>query len=240
MFRFVHLTGDETCADCNALGQRALGISRNNVLSAAENTFDGVVKDEVAAGKATAVTVLGVQFIEAGAAIARDALVTSDAVGRAVTAVAGGPAVAATGVVDPAGANNSVVYTAQDEGEAGNGISIEYLGSTGNNVALAVVVNGNDIVVTPATDGAGVITSTADDVKAAIAASGPANALVSSADSAANDGTGLVAAVGPIQLAGGSDVGGGGHVVNGRVLKAAAALGDWVPCLLAGGIGPRL
>lgn len=111
-------------------------------------------------------------------------------------------ATATTGVV---GSNNALTYTAVDSGAAGNGISVRILGSTGNSVSLSVAATGNDIVVTPATDSGGVITSTATLVAAAIAASGAAHSLVTVANTLTSTGAGLVAAVGPINLTGGSE-----------------------------------
>jgi hypothetical protein len=63
-------------------------------------------------------------------------------------------------------------------------------------------------------------------VKAAIAADGDANALVSTADAAGNDGSGLVAAVGPVELSGGTDA--GADEANkhfGALLEPVAAVG---------------
>lgn len=133
--------------------------------------------------------------------------VSSDSVGRAVktSSVAGASATAATVDTGVVGSNTGLTWTARDAGAAGNGISIQYLGSTGNNVSLSVAVNGNDIVVTPATNGSGVITSTAADVDAAIAASAGANALVIVGNTGASSGAGVIAAMAATSLAGGTD-----------------------------------
>lgn len=145
--------------------------------------------------------------------------IASDSVGRAVVAstVSGSSAVAATLNTGVVGSNNAITWTARDAGNAGNGISVTILGSTGNSVSLAVAVAGNDITVTPATNGSGVITSTADDVKTAVAASAAANSFVTTADTGASDGSGVIAAVSATNLAGGAD-----PVTTARVLGIAA------------------
>ena len=76
-FRFVKLAGDELVDQCDTAGEQCLGVGRVAV-SAAEAT----------AGKGTHVSRLGVCFVESGAAVTRDDLVTTDSVGRAITAVA--------------------------------------------------------------------------------------------------------------------------------------------------------
>jgi hypothetical protein len=87
--------------------------------------------------------------------------------------------------------NTNIVYTAKTAGVAGNSIRVRYVVS-GNNTPLSVSVSTNDITVNLATNGSGVPTSTADQVKAAVIASGPANALVDVADAAGEDGTGVI------------------------------------------------
>lgn len=76
--RFVTLDGDQKVRRSDALGQRALGVAVMDISA-----------DEAARGKSTAVMTLGIAYVEAGAAIARDAMVTTDATGRAVTAAGG-------------------------------------------------------------------------------------------------------------------------------------------------------
>jgi hypothetical protein len=127
------------------------------------------------------------------------------ALGKAKTAAGGVAAVSATATTGVVGSNNALTYTAHDSGAAGNGISVQILGSTGNSVSLSVAVTGNDIVVTPATNSSGVITSTATLVAAAIAASAAAASLVTATNTGASTGAGVVAAAGPSNLAGGSE-----------------------------------
>jgi hypothetical protein len=104
-----------------------------------------------------------------------------------------------------AGANSSVDYSAQANGIAGNLITLAYVDPAGNNQALGVVVVGNAITVNLATGAGGAITSTATLIRAAIAASSPANALIASALTAGHDGSGVVTAVGAQAFAGGRD-----------------------------------
>ena len=102
-----------------------------------------------------------------------------------------------------AGANNDIVYTAKTKGEYGNDITVRYVVS-GNNTPLTVSVTGTAITVNSATDGSAAATSTADQVKAAIEASGDAAALVTVADAAANDGSGTIVALAATALTGGA------------------------------------
>jgi hypothetical protein len=119
----------------------------------------------------------------------------------------------AAATLDPAGANNAVVYTARQPGVLGNLISLVYA-VAGLNTPLTIGVVGNAITVNVATDGAGAATSTANQVRAAIAASTAANLLVSAANATGNDGTGVVAAVSATLLTGGAE-----HSDTARVLK---------------------
>lgn len=102
------------------------------------------------------------------------------------------------------GSNNDLVYTAATRGAAGNSIRVRYV-VAGNNTALSVSVSTLDITVNVATDGSAAATSTADDVKAAIEASTSASALVTVADAASNDGSGVVAALAYTNLSAGTD-----------------------------------
>lgn len=94
-----------------------------------------------------------------------------------------------------AGANNDLVFTAKLGGAAGAPLSVRLVDPAANSATLSVSVSGYDITVNLATDGSGVITSTASQVSAAIADSTEANALVAVANAAANDGTGVVTAL---------------------------------------------
>lgn len=105
-----------------------------------------------------------------------------------------------------AGANNDVVWTAVVGGEAGNDITIAYVNPGAPGQALGVVVVASAITVNLATDGGGLITSTADDIKAEVAATPAAAALVTGVDAGADDGSGVVIAMAGTNLAGGADV----------------------------------
>lgn len=114
------------------------------------------------------------------------------------------------------GDNNDIVFTAQADwwGEAGNEIAVEFIDPGIIDASLVVTVryeleNGLAnpykpiITVSLATDGSGVITSTADLIKTAIAAHAEANSIVATADAAANDGSGVVEAFSATYLEGG-------------------------------------
>jgi hypothetical protein len=104
-----------------------------------------------------------------------------------------------------AGTNNDLVFTARHFGTSGNAITVAYVNPLANNAALQVSVVGKAITVRLATGAGGAITSTAAQVSAAILASAPATELVSVANAAANDGTGVVAALAATPLAGGTN-----------------------------------
>lgn len=93
--------------------------------------------------------------------------------------------------IDPAGNNNAIVVTAVPTGSAGNGIALS-LRNNGNSLPLAITVTGTQIVVQLATDAGGAITTTANALIAAIAADARASLLVTIANAAGNDGTGLM------------------------------------------------
>jgi len=114
-------------------------------------------------------------------------------------------AVAATLSTALTGDNNDMVFTAKNLGAIGNSVSITYVDPAGNNKSLSIVVTDLDIVVNLATGGAGAITTIASDIKTAIDADEYATALVSVANKADNDGTGLVTAMAEAALTGGVD-----------------------------------
>jgi hypothetical protein len=106
-----------------------------------------------------------------------------------------------TGVV---GNNNAILWTAVPEGVQGDSITID-LDNPGGNGVIAIVVTGTDIVVTLAR-AAGVISSTAAAVIAAIKADPNASALVSvQNDSTSTGAAAVVDTGGPQNLAGGND-----------------------------------
>lgn len=75
--RFVKLSGDQAVAAVTAVTDQAIGVAKVDISAS-----------EFAAGKATAVQVLGVAWVEAAAAITRFDFVAPSTNGRAQTCVA--------------------------------------------------------------------------------------------------------------------------------------------------------
>jgi hypothetical protein len=75
--RFVKLTGAQQVSQCSVAGENAIGVAMFSVSTA-----------EIAKGKGASVLEAGRAIVEAGAAVAVGAKVTTDNQGRAVTAVA--------------------------------------------------------------------------------------------------------------------------------------------------------
>ena len=99
-----------------------------------------------------------------------------------------------------------MVFTSKLAGSIGNSTSITYTDPGGASATLGVVVSGRDITVNLGR-AASAINTTGTLLAAAIAADPSANMLVSVANAAGNDGTGLVIALAKTNLAGGSDTG---------------------------------
>lgn len=97
---------------------------------------------------------------------------------------------------------NAIVWTAQAPGIGGNAVSIALV-AEGNDTPLSVEVINTAVTVHLATDGTGVVTSTAGEVVAAVMAHLSASVLVS----AISENTGVVTAVVADNLAGGTDAG---------------------------------
>lgn len=97
---------------------------------------------------------------------------------------------------------NAIVWTAQAPGIAGNAVSIALV-AEGNDTPLSVEVINTVVTVHLATDGTGVVTSTTDEVAAAVMGHHSASVLVS----AISEDTGVVTAVVADNLAGGTDAG---------------------------------
>lgn len=132
-------------------------------------------------------------------------------IGGLLMANAGAPvdAVAATVNVNPTGDDNGLTFTAKTYGAAGNNIRITYTDPSAVSQSLSVSVSATSIVASLATDGAGAITSTAAEVKAAIEAVQAAANLVSIAimtsdTGVADDGSGVVTAMAATALASGA------------------------------------
>lgn len=138
--------------------------------------------------------------------------------GKAAKAAGATAATVKTGLV---GENNAIQWTARQGGEDGNDLSVTIVDPAGNNVALSVDVDGDEIVVTGATDGSSNLTSTAADVIAAIKEHDTASQLVTVANSGSSNGTGVVKAVAKTNLAGGEDEAATAAV--GRALTAGEA-----------------
>lgn len=220
--RFVTITGyDEATrtylADHSAAGeQHPFGVTQRE--SAKPNVEDPRSVDllvEVQKG--------GIPFVEAGEEIAAP---TNIAVGEDGKAFALDAAVAASVDAGVVGENNAITYTAKAAGVAGNAISVTLTDPPGNNVALSVDVDGTDIEVTLATDGASAITSTAAQVIAAIKEHDVASQLITAANKGASSGAGVVKALAKTSLSGGL-AGSTGDAV-GRALTSADAAGDYI------------
>lgn len=97
---------------------------------------------------------------------------------------------------------NAIIWTAQAPGIGGNAVSIALV-AEGNDTPLSVEVINTVVTVHLATDGTGVVTSTADEVAAAVMGHHSASVLVS----AITEDTGVVTAVVADNLAGGTDAG---------------------------------
>jgi hypothetical protein len=147
---------------------------------------------------------------------------------------------AANGTVTPAGStddtpaqltvgsgNSKVKVIAVEPGAAGNSIRLSIV-NAGASQSLAIDVDGRDVIVTAATNGSSVITSTAAQVIAAINEDNTSSQLVTASNGASSDGTGVVAAVAATNLAGGADFAGeeGGRVIGQAYSAADFSDGD--------------
>jgi hypothetical protein len=101
------------------------------------------------------------------------------------------------------GTNNDLVFTAVRGGQWGNSIQIQYVDPGGVSASLSLSVQGFLIAVSLARAASAIIT-TGQDIINLLSASIDAQALVSTALAASNDGTGIVTALSATSLAGGS------------------------------------
>jgi uncharacterized protein len=131
--------------------------------------------------------------------------VKSSVIGIIGTAPDSEPEVKATLAIGSEASDNGLTFESKLVGTLGNAIAVRFRNPGTNNAALAVTVSNQVITVSLATNGSAVATSTADEVKAAIAASTPANALVSVADLGDSDGTGVSEIFNTTFLSGGED-----------------------------------
>jgi len=149
---------------------------------------------------------------------------------------------AATVVIDPTGTNNSLTYTAVESGLAGNGIRIRYVDPGENDAVLSVDVDEDErlITVSLGTDGSGVITTTGDLLKTEWDATPEAVALATVADTAANDGSGLVTAMSVVETSGGGGEGSSNGIAcfeaHGDVMVAVNLLSVETPAGASGTI----
>jgi hypothetical protein len=140
----------------------------------------------------------------AGADLTAGQAVMSDANGKAVPLT--DTAIAASLVVGTVGANNAVKFTALEEGAEGNEITVTVVNPGTASAPLSVDVNnGTDIVISLATNGSSVVTSTAAQVIAAVEAHDAASGLVVATNSGASNGSGVEVAAPKANLAGGAD-----------------------------------
>lgn len=111
---------------------------------------------------------------------------------------------AASVTLEPTGDNNDIAITADADGPGGNAYSVELLDPSANDAALSVSTTDNlKFSVSLATGEAGAITSTAAQVVAALNAYAPFAALMTAANAAGNNGSGVVTAIAEADLTGG-------------------------------------
>lgn len=126
-------------------------------------------------------------------------------IGLLATAPNATPDVKASAAFGVVATNNALTVTSKKSGVQGNGTSIRLIDPAANNAVLAVTVEGDAISVALATSGAGAITTTAAQLKAAIEAAAEAHALVAVTHAGTSTGAGVVAALPETDLAGGVD-----------------------------------
>lgn len=147
----------------------------------------------------------GVRVLEVNEGTRTIRTVSTAVIGLVATAPDALPGVAAEAVV-PAIANNAdVLVNALTVGTAGNKIRVRYVDPESASATLEVTVSDKDITVSLATDAEGALASTANQVVTAINGSAEASALVTAANDAGNDGSGLVNAVDFTTLGGGEN-----------------------------------
>lgn len=102
------------------------------------------------------------------------------------------------------GVNNDITWTSRNYGSAGNILQVQYVNG-GNSQSLTVSVVASLIRINLATNGSGVITSTAAQLIFLVSGNSSASSLISGAFSASENGTGLVTVLAATNLAGGTD-----------------------------------
>jgi len=104
-----------------------------------------------------------------------------------------------------AGADNDLVWTSKAYGADGNAYSVEYVDPEDVDQVLAITLAGTVVTVSLATEGAGVITTTGDEIKTEVGNVTEVDDLFTVTDKAANDGSGVVTAMAAAPLTGGID-----------------------------------
>lgn len=149
-------------------------------------------------------------------------------------------AVTATLTTALAGTNNDLVFTATSAGVAGNSTTIAYSDPGGVTATASISVIGTNIIISLGR-AASAINTTAAGIKTLIDGFAPAAALVTVANAASNDGTGLVIALAATPLASGanasvtySTVGSPVTVVVGGLASLTGATGRFAKVLNTG------
>jgi hypothetical protein len=123
--------------------------------------------------------------------------------------------------IDNTNADADIVVTANQDGpypgEDGDEIEVKLTDPSGNDQDLSVSVDGDTIDVSLATGGSGSITSTANEVIAAINAHLMAGYMVTAETAAEEDGSGVVEAQSAAALSGGND--GTGYLAEGVLVN---------------------
>jgi len=147
----------------------------------------------------------GVQVVEKTNATRAIRTINTGIIGIVGTAPDAAPATAATASTGTVAANNGITYTAP-LGAAGNGVRIALVHPQANSAALSITVLNGVITVSLASNAAGVITTTAAQVIAAINAHPQASPLLTASNTGASTGVGVVpVTVKQVPLVGGSD-----------------------------------
>lgn len=147
----------------------------------------------------------GVRVVEINEGTRPIRTINTAIIGMVATADDAAPAVKSSVDISCIPANTGITFTAVNAGIAGDNLRIKYINPGVAGSALAVVVSGNDISVSLATDAGAVITSTAASVIDAVNADVDASLLVLAANASGSDGTGILTAKAFTNLTGGED-----------------------------------
>jgi phage tail sheath protein FI len=146
----------------------------------------------------------GIEIVEIDTGARPISTVRSSVIGVIGTAPNSRGAVNATLITGTVATNNGITYTSATANVEANNITVQLKDPKANTQTLSVDVSGTAITVNLATNGSGVVTSTATLVLAALAASAPALLLVTAASTAGSSGAGvIVATIKAKKLAGG-------------------------------------